>query len=586
MKHLLKGFKKVSEDDECTVFEHPNGHSMKVAKKGLGKDMQKQLSDLPAYASGGFIGDSDRMKSEEKDKKKSKQDDAPPSLSYPGKKIPYGYADGGMAGLHEDYSRKVKQAYFKEGFTGKKTKNLNDKEREQLERDVSKHLGGRAVDLRLPPGMAFGADVEGDNSNVGNPMDLLQPQDSLNDFGLPSMQAQSTPTFSQDSFSQPAPEMESPDPVNMQFQQASPESPQPLPQMGSASQAGMNQAISGIQGQADAQSMAAKQQAAVAQKQSQEFDKLIAHGHELDAKFNQEHDAAMQDYNNGHIDPSRYMSSKGVAEQALTALGLIMGGLGGGMTGHGGNMALDFLNKNIDRDIEAQKFEMHKKQNIMAAMRDHYGDERTAMLTTKAFMLDKYAADMAKIAAKSSDPMAQARAQQAIGQLRMQAGATLDEAKKREFVKSATAQGLMTPEQAITSLPKEQQSKAYEEIGKFRIAEKSRNMVNRTLDEAFKINSLGNRIANPIQSKNQLDSMEVNLLATLKPIFNNFSESDKEQAMANMPKLTDNQQTLQRKKMNMQQLIDVNTSTPTLDAFGISLPKSMNIQQSNRKPRR
>jgi hypothetical protein len=72
--------------------------------------------------------------------------------------------------------------------------------------------------------------------------------------------------------------------------------------------------------------------------------------------------------------------------------------------------------------------------------------------------------------------------------------------------------------------------------------------------------------------------MEVNLLGVLKPIFNNFSETDKEQALANMPAITDNVETLANKKQNMANLIKVNVSTPTLDRYGIKLPE---LKQNN-----
>jgi hypothetical protein len=54
------------------------------------------------------------------------------------------------------------------------------------------------------------------------------------------------------------------------------------------------------------------------------------------------------------IDPNNYLKKMGVGERAMTAIGLLISGAGAGLTGQP-NLANEMLQKNIDRDIAAQK---------------------------------------------------------------------------------------------------------------------------------------------------------------------------------------------------------------------------------------
>lgn len=57
MKSLnLSKLKKVSSDDKCTVFQHPDGHSIRIAHNALQPKMREELKNLPVQkASGGMV---------------------------------------------------------------------------------------------------------------------------------------------------------------------------------------------------------------------------------------------------------------------------------------------------------------------------------------------------------------------------------------------------------------------------------------------------------------------------------------------------------------------------------------------------
>lgn len=64
------------------------------------------------------------------------------------------------------------------------------------------------------------------------------------------------------------------------------------------------------------------------------------------------------------INPNQYIQNMGTGQKTLTALGLVLSGMGAGLTGQP-NMAQEMLQKNIDRDIAAQaKSYENDMQNI------------------------------------------------------------------------------------------------------------------------------------------------------------------------------------------------------------------------------
>jgi hypothetical protein len=143
----------------------------------------------------------------------------------------------------------------------------------------------------------------------------------------------------------------------------------------------------------------------------------------------QSYNANMEDYKNfvnelrdpnSHINPNHYLDSLSTGGKIMTGIGLILGGMGGGLT-HQGNPALDFINKQIDRDIAAQQVNLGTKKSLLESNMLHFGNIRDGLLMSTAQLRGAAAVHMEKAAALYQDPIAQARAQQAIGQLHQSA---------------------------------------------------------------------------------------------------------------------------------------------------------------------
>ncbi len=124
----------------------------------------------------------------------------------------------------------------------------------------------------------------------------------------------------------------------------------------------------------------------------------------------------MDDIKNSHIDPQHYMGSMSTTGKVATGIGLMLGGLGAGLAG-GTNQAMDFLNKQIDRDIDAQKAELGKKETLLSANFKQFGNLKEAMDMTRIQMNDMLANQIGDSAARSKGEQAQAIAKQAQGQI-------------------------------------------------------------------------------------------------------------------------------------------------------------------------
>ncbi len=173
----------------------------------------------------------------------------------------------------------------------------------------------------------------------------------------------------------------------------------------------------GIRGQAEAAGRAAEEQARAQQAHQQLLQQHEqAYQQHLDA-LTKEHDNITADVQNSHIDPSRVWSNKSTAQKAGAVLGMILGGMGGGLTGQP-NAALGVLQKQIDRDIEAQKAELGKKESLLADNFRQTGNLFHAEQLTRLQMSAALEGQIKLAALRSGSQTAQAQADQAIGQAR------------------------------------------------------------------------------------------------------------------------------------------------------------------------
>lgn len=124
------------------------------------------------------------------------------------------------------------------------------------------------------------------------------------------------------------------------------------------------------------------------------------------------------------LDPNHYWESKDTGQKVMAGIAIMLGGLAGGMSGKGGNVAMDIIHKGIDRDVDAQKFNIQKAQegklkeydlenNMLAQMYKKFGNEDQAEAATRLLRLQQAQYLLNANASKYAAPEVQERTKQA-----------------------------------------------------------------------------------------------------------------------------------------------------------------------------
>lgn len=564
MKMDLKHFKVVSSDDKSTTFQHKRGHKIVVAHAGLPKEQVESLKNLPHFDNGGTVG------------------------------------------LHDDFSTTAKNntdvrtRQFEEGFNKQKSTVHQDSDEEYAER--RKTFGGSAPRLNLPPGMADGGPVQpmpidpqkakevqdsfkkalgfADGTPDGTVGDYLnaQSQEPAEEPIMSQMSPEQTATIPTE---QTAPTSNSEQLSNVQVPAATTTQQQnPLGQIASSQLDSMQQSINQMQGGVNAQAAAegaqGKQEAQAAQQHQAQIQEIDNHFQKTSQSIDAEREAVYNDLANGHIDPHHFVNSMSGFGKGMTAIGLLLGGIGSGLT-HGPNVALDFLNKNIDRDIEGQKAEMGKKENLLTHLNQQFGNIRDATTMAKAMQADMYAAKINEVAAQSKNPMAIAKAQQTGAALRLKYEPEIEQLKLRQAVLSGTEKGIISPEKTIPILvPKEQQAKAFDNMGKLQALIKNKDTLMQLFDQASKENTMV-RTVGGLRTPGSVISLQNMMLPQIKDLEGRVNEFEFNSLKNFIPSQGDWRGKEAAKREGFENFLNQKQSEyeSNLRGFGVPLPKSV-----------
>lgn len=297
-------------------------------------------------------------------------------------------------------------------------------------------------------------------------------------------------------------------------------------------------------------------------------------------ELNDQQDALAKDIMNHKIDPDRYWSNKGTGSKVSTIIGVMLSGIGQGLQGPGAeNMAWGALQKNIERDIQAQRDELGKKQTMLSDNLRIYGNITQAEQATRLQSAAILEGQIARIAAQSNDPLVQERAKQAVLNLRLQ---TLplkqqfaQEAQRKEMVQRASTGE--NPEFAVSVLvPEKHQSKAFEEIQTVNMYKNTAAEVKKLFNEAKKLNAATSSLPFSQQTARR-KAIKAQLVGAIRETMRGTGQiSDKETELmvvplVNEPLDTDSQ--LDEKLTGVLSQVGgkMRAGTPILKAYGINM---------------
>lgn len=489
MKGLnLEHFKKVQEDDNSATFQHSDGHKIHVAKSALSEKMRDQLKSLPLHAAGGTGVIPDTL---------APNEDLIVQDAMAGRGLP----------TNEDVVNQRFENQFNPGglsFSPEHVEAAREKYIPMIERQLVDEKKSSQEQSQTA-----GQDMAERNKNrefLGMaPVGGQAPQQG---YQVPQMQMPGQQGQSQ------RPDMFA-GANNDMFQR------------------GVKEGESAINQQQRIESDLGKQNATlisanVAEKQLAKTD--------FDTRMQtliKNHEAFVKDYRDHPIVADQLMKNMGGGQRVMTAIGLILGGMGGGLTGQE-NPALKFLQQKIEQDIQGQMKNQNDRHTLIGANHEAMGDLRTAYHASVASMNDFLASKIQEAAAKSSDPMAKQRATAAMSQLHM---ANADHLRSIEM-----QQGLMSqmgaaqksgqnvdPAMRIRAFvpnPAEQ-DKYFKELKDMEDAVGARDNVAEALHKVAKLNTVGNRVLNPFQTKAQIAAIKGPIVAALsKATAGRFTEQD------------------------------------------------------------
>lgn len=369
----------------------------------------------------------------------------------------------------------------------------------------------------------------------------------------------------------PAPVAAAPAPASQAAEQPPGEKPDPYGVNATAQtfQAGLDQAKQGIFAQQQAES----QQAAI---QGKALNDAITAQHLQQATYQQhysdldkERQNFQADIQNQHIDPQHYMNSLGTGQKLGTALALILGGIGSGGD-PSKNPAMQFLQSNIDRDINAQKANLGKSENLLSANMHQFGNMRDAADMTRIQQTDILSNQLKQAAAKATDLGAKARALQAAGQLDMSTAQLQGQMAMRKTILSGMSSGQVQPEQVIRAIvPDKEQEQARKEL---QTAQKDQALRNDTLKAFDAVNSLSSGVGNAInpQSYKQADAVWGSTMDKLTRDTSGRVTPETVALMSTLrPARTDTASTTAVKRAKLNDILSQNMHYPTLDTYGI-----------------
>lgn len=206
---------------------------------------------------------------------------------------------------------------------------------------------------------------------------------------------------------------------------------------------------------------------------------------------------ASNDLKANKIDPNRYWGSLDTRHKITTTIGIILGGIGGGRTGT--NAGLDAFNNQVKNDIEAQKADLGKKENLLSTNLKRFGDMNDAIKMTSAMQAQSFADGLEEAAAKTNDPVAKLRAQQANAQLKLQYGPTLQDIAMRQALASG-ANGLAPEERISALLPKEMQGEAFKQLKEASEAKNKYEAAMKGWDRVNSVATYGHKIKHPVDT--------------------------------------------------------------------------------------
>lgn len=420
--------------------------------------------------------------------------------------------------------------------------------------------GGDPADLPPVPAIA-----QQDNSQV-IPDTSAQSAESI-PVNVPGVTPDQAPQAQQPA-AQPSPQRApSSDDQGMAAQQ--PASSQ-VPEAGA--EQGYENQVKGIQAVAQAEGQAADAKATALKTQLLAEQKVATDHADAQKAVTDNLQAIRNDINNTHIDPNHYLGNQDTLSKIGTSIALVLGGIGGGGRG---NQVLDFVNRQIDNDINAQKANLGKKESIYSGILAQSANEREATNMTRLIMNDMTLNKLQQAEATAQNPMAKARAQQAIGTLQTQMAPLIQQQTMFQMLNKGNGGSIqgMDPSQLVRFVvPEPQQNKVFGEIEAAQNTKRMGGSIMKAFDDATKENTALKTGAGLLRTPASVYALHQAMQPTFKDLEGTVRQAAMDNTFTNItPRPGDSDHTIAQKREALASYLQSKASAPTAKGYGIDL---------------
>lgn len=241
------------------------------------------------------------------------------------------------------------------------------------------------------------------------------------------------------------------------------------------------------------------------------------------AKTNSEIEKLEKARAEGKIDPNRYMGNRSTVQKIFQTIGLILGGIGSGLTGQP-NLAYKVLESNIERDIDQQKSQMETQNNLLAAYNKKLGNLQDAQNMVRLDYIAQVDGAAQLAAAKSGSKEAQGRYQMLKSELDMRRAAITDQIAQRRVDERIAQRTMQGQEPTLPEMgrliqryvPEKLKEDANKEMKAYVGLKAGLDSVGRTVDRIFEETRAAAKLGRPIESRTIVNALKVRLIPEIK----------------------------------------------------------------------
>jgi len=299
------------------------------------------------------------------------------------------------------------------------------------------------------------------------------------------------------------------------------------------------------------------------------------------------HDQQLQkQLSQGHIDPDRYMNNMDTGSKIAAGLGMIIGGIGSGMTG-GPNLAVQQINKSIENDINSQMNDQSKTMNLWKMNKEALQDDTQATLATQNQLLSIAKSKAMQAAATAQGPIAQARIAPLILSLDQQMQQNNQTRGLFDMQNQPASSGgpgsSMDPSLLVNRfVPEGQKAKVFDEIEKAANVHKQGASIMDAFDHASKENTIMRTGFGYLRTPASVLALHQGLQPTFKDLEGKINIASMENTFKDVtPSPGDSDDTIATKRKALQNYLQSKASAPTAKGNYIDLNKFQSTSSSS-----